>query len=197
MPSEQTIVWNQAIRGRLRSAAIESQVKWVQAAQAGDIDSFGKLCEQYYAPLVAVAYSVLRDYQLAEDAAQEAFARGLVSLRKLKTPDKFAPWLARICRNVAIDMVRARRQAGSIEDISQTVEPDSDHSAVAVVREAIDRLPASMKEVVILRYYNNCSYEQISAVLGLSKTSINGRLTRAKRKLAKHLRRRGVLEDMT
>lgn len=180
----------------LRSAAIESQGKWVQAAQAGDIDSFGRLCEQYYAPLLAVAYGVLRDHQLAEDAAQEAFARGLVSLRKLKTPDKFAPWLARICRNVAIDMARARRQTGDIGEITPATEPGSDHSAVGVVREAIERLPASMKEVVILRYYSDCSYEQISAVLGLSKTSINGRLTRAKRKLAKHLRRRGVLEDM-
>ena len=47
-----------------------------------------------------------------------------------------------------------------------------------------------MREVVILRYYNGCSYEQISAVLGLSKMSINGRLTRAKRKLAKYLRRK-------
>ncbi len=54
-----------------------------------------------------------------------------------------------------------------------------------------------MREVVILRYYNNCSYEQISAVLGLSKMMINGRLTRAKRKLARYLRRRGVWEDLS
>ena len=49
---------------------------------------------------------------------------------------------------------------------------------------------------MILRYYNDCSYEQISAVLGLSKMTINGRLTRAKRKLAKDLRRQGVREDI-
>ncbi len=59
---------------------------------------------------------------------------------------------------------------------------------------AIDRLPASMKEVVILRYYDNCSYEQISAVLGVSKMTINGRLTRAKRKLAKMLGQRDGME---
>ena len=45
-----------------------------------------------------------------------------------------------------------------------------------------------MKEVVVLRYYNHCSYEQMSAVLGLSRMTINGRLTRAKRKLRKYLR---------
>jgi len=168
----------------------------VQAARAGDLDSFGKLCEQYYAPLVAVAYSVLRDHQLAEDAAQEAFARALVSLGRLKEPGKFAPWLAQICRNAAADIARARRPQVNAEDVTQTPCRDTDEFVSQIVRQAIDRLPAGMRQVVVLRYHNNCSYEQISAVLGLSKMAINGRLTRAKRKLARYLRRQGVLEDM-
>lgn len=169
----------------------------VQAARAGDLDSFGKLCERYYAPLAAVAYGVLRDHQLAEDAAQEAFARALVNLRRLKEPGKFAPWLAQICRNVAVDLARARKPQVDVADLAQMQDRDTNEFASQIVREAIDRLPASMREIVILRYHNNCSYEQISAVLGLSKTAIDGRLTRAKRKLAKDLRRRGVLEDMS
>jgi DNA-directed RNA polymerase specialized sigma24 family protein len=46
---------------------------------------------------------VLRDHQLAEDAVQEVFARGLVHLRRLKETGKFGPWLGRICRNVAVN----------------------------------------------------------------------------------------------
>jgi RNA polymerase sigma-70 factor (ECF subfamily) len=145
---------------------------------------------------VAVAYSVLGDHQLAEDAAQEAFARGLTNLRKLKDVGKFAPWLAQICRNVAFDMIRSRRQTAAAGEVPDRPDERQADETVQIVRTAIDRLPASMREVVILRYYNNCSYEQISAVLGLSKMTINGRLTRAKRKLAKHLRRCGVPEDM-
>jgi len=140
---------------------------------------------------------VLRDHQLAEDATQEAFARALVSLGKLKEPGKFAPWLAHICRNTAIDMARARRPQVDTKDFTWTPCRETDESLNLVVRQAIDRLPASMREVVVLRYHDNCSYEQISAVLGLSKTAINGRLTRAKRKLARYLRRQGVLEDMS
>ena len=67
-------------------------------------------------------------------------------------------------------------------------EPERD-SSVVIVRKAMDDLPKSMREVLILRYYDDRSYEQISAVLGLSKSAINGLLTRAKRKLAKSLRR--------
>jgi RNA polymerase sigma factor (sigma-70 family) len=54
-----------------------------------------------------------------------------------------------------------------------------------------------MREVLILRYYHERSYEQISTVLGLSRSAINGLLTRAKRRLAKSLHRTGVLEDMS
>jgi len=174
---------------------IEAPTRWVQAALGGDIDSFGKLCERYYSAQVAVAYSVLGDHQLAEDAAQEAFARALVNLRKLKDPGRFGPWLAQICRNVATDMARARLREGSSGDGAPAPDNGSDEATLRTVRTAIDRLPASMKEVVILRYYDNCSYEQISDVLGLSRTTVNGRLTRAKRKLAQQLRRQGVLEN--
>jgi RNA polymerase sigma-70 factor (ECF subfamily) len=146
--------------------------------------------------MTAVAYSALRDHQLAEDAAQEAFARALVNLGRLKTPEKFAPWLAQICRNVAVDMGRARKRTTDVDELPAIQdEPDLD-SPVEVVRRAIDDLPESMREALILRYYHERSYEQISAVLGLSKSAINGLLTRAKRKLAKSLRRTGALEDM-
>ncbi len=139
---------------------------------------------------------MLRDHQLAEDAAQEAFAQGLVSLRKLREPAKFAPWLARICRNVAVDMLRNRPPQVNAEDLTPPHAGGAEESTAQTVREAIARLPAALREVTVLRYYNDCSYEQISAVLGLSKMSINGRLTRAKRKLARDLRRQGVREDM-
>jgi len=51
-------------------------MKWIEAARAGDLDSFGKLCEQYYAPMVAVAYSVLRDHQQQIDAFRSQMTAG-------------------------------------------------------------------------------------------------------------------------
>jgi RNA polymerase sigma-70 factor (ECF subfamily) len=60
--------------------------------------------------MVWVAYSVLLDRGLAEDAAQQAFATACREIRNLRQPDRFAPWLATICRNTAQDMARARRR---------------------------------------------------------------------------------------
>jgi RNA polymerase sigma-70 factor (ECF subfamily) len=145
--------------------------------------------------MVAVAYSVVADHQLAEDAAQEAFAKALVGLRKLKKPGRFASWLAQICRNTAVDMVRARARAVPVQDIEDLGEIAPERDDLEAVREAIAELPRAERELITLRYYNRLSYEQISDVLGISPAAVNGRLTRTKQKLAKDLKQRGVWEE--
>jgi len=167
----------------------------VEAAVAGDIDSFGELARRYYPSMVAIAYSVLADHGLAEDAAQEAFAEALGSIKALKDKGKFAPWLASICRNVAKDIVASRAKQINAEDVSQAAESDSSDESIRAVRRAIEQLPVSARELIVLRYYDGLSYEEISSVLGISRASINGRLTRAKRKMANWLQRNSFPEN--
>lgn len=172
-----------------------SEINLIETATGGDIESFGLLCQQYYAAMVAVGYSVLGEHQLAEDAAQESFARALINIRSLKNKQRFAPWLAGICRNVAKDMLAAKARQINTDDIPQATEPDNSDEKNRLIRRAIEQLPDSAKDLVVLRYYDGLSYEQISSVLGISKASINGRLTRAKRKMANYLRRNGFPEN--
>ena len=173
----------------------ELQRQLVEAAVGGNLDSFGQLCGGYYSSMVAVAYSVVADHQLAEDVAQEAFAKAMVNLSKLKKPGRFANWLAQICRNTAVDMVRARARAVRTQDISDCSEIAAEQTDIEAVREAIAELPGAERELIVLRFYNRLSYEQISDVLGISKAAVNGRLTRTKRKLGKELKQRGVWEE--
>lgn len=174
------------------------ETRWVEAAVGGDIDSFGELCRRHYAAMVAIGYSILGDHQLAEDAAQESFARALVQLRRLRNKAKFAPWLAAICRNVAKDMVATKARQINNQHFSRAAAPaqagDADETS-QMVRQAIEQLPVRAKELLILRYYNGLSYDEIGSVLGISKTTINGRLTRAKRQVAAYLRRSGFMEN--
>lgn len=172
-----------------------SEINLIEAAAGGDIESFGLLCRQYYAAIVAVGYCVLGEHHLAEDAAQESFARALVNLRNFKNKERFASWLAGICRNVARDMLAAKVRQINTDDISPTAQPSNSDEDEKLIRRAIEQLPESAKELVVLRYYDGLSYEQIGAVLGISKASINGRLTRAKRKMANYLRRNGFPEN--
>lgn len=171
------------------------ETRLVEAAIDGDVDSFGELCQRYYPAMVAIGYSILGDHQLAEDAAQESFARALVNLRNLKRKTKFVPWLAAICRNVARDMVAVKIQNVIADSPSQIPDGDNKDNCNQMIRRAIEQLPTSARELVILRYYNGLSYEQIASVLGVSQAAINGRLTRAKRKMAKYLKRNGFPES--
>ena len=177
-----------------RSVAQKPDTVLVKAAIDGDVDGFTELCRRYYPAMVAIAHSVLGDRHLAEDAAQQVFAKAAVKLPQLKKVNRFAGWLAVICRNVARDMARNTEKLRTTEDLSMiaaTAETDDDAEEV---RKALNRLSAPAREVIFLRYYDGMSYEQISAVLGISEQAINGRLRRAKKKMADYLRRNGFGE---
>ncbi|MHC4206345.1 MAG: RNA polymerase sigma factor [Planctomycetota bacterium] len=172
----------------------EPDTSLVEAAIDGDPESFTELCRRYYPAMVAVAHSLLGDRHLAEDAAQETFAKAAVKLPQLRQTNKFAGWLATICRNQARNM--ARREIGlntAVEFAGSADKPQRDDSSDAV-RQALKMLTVPARELVYLRYYDGLSYEQISRVLGISEQAINGRLRRAKRKMADYLRCNGFDE---
>ncbi len=170
---------------------LEDQIL-VQRALQADPESFGELCRRYYPSLLAVADSVLPDHHTAEDAAQEALAAACRDLAKLKKPERFGPWIGAICRNVARDMLRhIQRQRESVQTCAGQ-EPDcqeDDHKAI--LDQALQQLPQHLREVVFLRFYNEMSYRQMAKVLGATEQVIDGRLRRAKTKIAVYLKKVG------
>ena len=178
-----------------RSVAQKPDTVLVKAAINGNAEGFTELCRRYYPAMVAIAHSILGDRHLAEDAAQQAFAKAALKLPQLKKENRFAGWLAVICRNVARDMARRADSYRTAEDLSTVAAKSGDDNSIAETgREAISKLSASARELIFLRYYDGMSYEQISSVLGISKQAINGRLRRAKKKMAGYLRRNGFGE---
>ena len=161
----------------------------VEAAINGDANSFTELCRRYYTAMVAIAHSILDDRHLAEDAAQQAFANAVRKLPQLKRKSRFGSWLAAICRNAALDMASdAAKLRPAGEPCAATADP-RESEACAAVKSAIAQLSATEKEVIFLRFYDGMTYGGISAVLGISEQAINGRLRRAKKKIAAYLRR--------
>jgi RNA polymerase sigma-70 factor (ECF subfamily) len=169
----------------------QSDAVLVEAAQSGRLDSIGALYQRYHNPIVALAYAQLGDTHQAEDAAQEAFAIACRDLRALRDRDKFGPWLGGICRNVARQMRRTQgRSALPPDDVAEQRKPEDDEQAEAV-RRAVWQLPPAERELIVMRYFDGFSQAKISAVLDLSAAAVNGRLVRAKRKIAKMLERSG------
>jgi RNA polymerase sigma-70 factor (ECF subfamily) len=166
----------------------------VEQVLRGDGDSFTSLCERYYVPMVAIAHALLGDRHLAEDAAQQALAKAAVSLPSLRKPEQFGAWLAAICRNAAKDLLRSSGPCRNVDEMPEAGFEPNDGEVCDAVRAALQSLEPSAREVIFLRFYDGLSYEQISAVLGISEQAINGRLRRAKRTLADYLRRQGFDE---
>jgi RNA polymerase sigma factor (sigma-70 family) len=169
----------------------------VEAACRGDSDALAGLYGRYYATMVWVAYSVLLDRGLAEDAAQQAFATACAKMRSLRQVDRFGPWLATICRNAAQDMARARRRDAAIQKTAVTEE--SAHGGSdgfdRAVKDAVDGLPPMYREIVVLHYYSGMSYRQIESVLNLSGDKVKGRLARARKRIQDRLEKEGFRRE--
>jgi len=167
----------------------------VEAAQNGHLESFGALYERYHSPMVALAYSMLGDRDLAEDVAQETFAIACQKLGTLRNNDKFAAWLASICRNVARSILRSKGKSVAVNFQERFANQNDEDSRRDAIREAVFKLRSSDRELIVMRYYDGFSQAQISNVLDISPQAVNGRLLRAKRKIAKYLRRSGFTGD--
>jgi RNA polymerase sigma-70 factor (ECF subfamily) len=167
--------------------------KLVERAQDGCLDSFGVLYRRFYGSMVALAYSATGNIQAAEDTAQETFAVACRDLSKLKNKDKFAAWLAGICRNVAKQINRQEFHKNMHRLPCSQSQPEQ-NLFTDEVRRTVWQLRLRDREPIVLRYYDNLSYEQIAGVLGISVQAVHGRLIRAKRKIAKQLKRVGISE---
>ena len=174
-----------------------SETQLVEAAQNGHLESFGILYERYHSSMVALAYSMLGDMEMAEDVAQEVFAAACRDIANLKSKEKFAAWLAGICRNTTRQMLRSKSRDIIPADGQVVVSSpnDGDNQYRTVVNHAIRELKPAERELIVLRYYDNLPYERIASVLDISVQAVNGRLTRAKRKIAKYLKRNGFKGD--
>lgn len=173
----------------------------VERAARGDTKAFEQLVLQYSRFAGAVAYGVTGDFHAARDVAQESFIKVHASLGTLESPDKFRPWLRNVVRRTALDWRRRNKKgAQSLDALEGEADPEApadeeidevaDKSDLAAkIRDEIDRLPDSHREVVALKYLDGKSYEEIEAITGLTQATIESRLFRARQKLKSRFER--------
>jgi len=160
-----------------------SDAELVEAACAGDIDSFRRLYERYYGMAVGIARSRLADEHLAEDAAQEAFATACRRLCSLRDTQRFPEWLGTICRRTASRMARSQMNGAPIK--SEPISPlNDDDCRREQVHEALNQLSRPEREIIHLHYFSGLSYDEVARVLGISPQAVHGRMQRARRNLA-------------
>jgi len=192
-----------------RRRAEDRLPEWVKAAKSGDETAFRRIVEVMQGRLFAVAYSVLGDTEEARDAVQDAFIRLWNALPSIRNPKKLVPFLTQTIKRLAIDRLRrAKRrrisisysQFADIADVEQIFETLQSRIAesekqryikelVDAVLESVEKMPDYYREVFLLRYMEGMSVKEIAEFLGLPRTTVEGRVFKARQFVRDYLRR--------
>jgi RNA polymerase sigma-70 factor (ECF subfamily) len=193
---------------------LNSEKEWIQSARGGDQAAFGRLVVAYQTPVYNLAYRMLGNRAEAEEAAQEAFLRAYTRLRTYDLKRPFRTWLLSITSHYCIDRLRRRRITWlSFEDeiaapgengemaeahlASSSPNPEAviaEREQEAHIQELLETLSPTDRAAITLRYWYDCSYEEIADTLDLTVSAVKSRLHRARRGLANSMRT-GMEED--
>jgi RNA polymerase sigma factor (sigma-70 family) len=159
----------------------------------GDPDAVRAIYREYGRLVFAVAYRVLGDRGLAEEATQQAFVKAWRAAGSFDADRELGPWLASIARRAAIDVSRreAVRAADPIDSVAPgdpalATRPESAEAIhdVWAVREAVAALPAPEREIVRLQHFGGLTHGEISEKLNMPVGTVKSRSFRAHRRLA-------------
>ena len=167
----------------------------VTRAQNGDRNAFSELVRNHAQGVLNVVYRMCGNVQVAEDAAQETFIQAWLRLPSYRPQASLRNWLYRIAVNTAIDMLRKDKRIlpNAIEDLAlMDSHPGPEAMLVSkerkeMVRKAVVSLPDASRSVLVLREYEDLSYQEIAETLDIPVGTVMSRLNYARKLLKEKL----------
>lgn len=176
-------------------------------ALKGDQQAFAELVDLYHDKLYHMAYRMLSNRQEAEDVVQDTFLRVYKNLDRFDESLKFSTWIYRIATNLCIDRLRKRKPTYSLDAESQDYEGLDGYSMIPsdnktpeselilsdtqrIIHQAMESLPPKYKSVMMLRYIQDLSLQEVGDILGMPVTTIKTRVHRGREFLRKKLEHR-------
>lgn len=166
----------------------------IESFQSGDEFAFVALYNRYKAPVYAFCVKMLLDRAAAEDVLQETFVRVYENRERLTRPGSFKAWLFTIARNQCLNQLRRQNRQVSLGDTELPSRGETPFSQlmkseqVELVNTYLGQLKPEYREVIVLREYQNLTYEEIAAVTRNTVSSVKSRLFKARRKLGLFLK---------
>ncbi len=168
----------------------------VAAAQRGDSGAFRELYDAYRERIWTLIVYLVGDHLQAQDVLQTVFFKAFRGLRNFRFQSSLFTWIYRIARNECRNYHRGRSAPhvpleailGSGDEIDTRSISDEREAGKAIIQNAVMQLPLKMREVVVLKYREGFSYEEMSRVLGCAPGTVASRLNRALAELEERLR---------
>jgi RNA polymerase sigma-70 factor (ECF subfamily) len=176
----------------------------------GDDKAFETLVKRSKSKVYTTIYLIVKDRYVAEDLMQEAYIKAIDVMKsgRYNEEGKFLPWILRIAHNMANDYFRKEKRYQTIvledgsklfnsfqfaEDSVEDIQLKADQ--VANVRELIKKLPDEQREVLIMRHYEDLSFQEIADQTGVSINTALGRMRYALINLRKMLTKQEIAYD--
>lgn len=179
----------------LRDREITADI--VDSCRRGDRDAFRALYEAYKDKVYSIAlYFFHGNEAAASDITQQVFLKMLYSIGQFRGDSGFSTWLYRLVVNACMDEARRakpRELTTNTANVDDLAEPDSHEQDFArqqtarSVRAALSALPAKFRLPILLRYFEDLSYEEMAAAMNCSMGTVASRLNRGHKMLARKL----------
>jgi RNA polymerase sigma-70 factor (ECF subfamily) len=195
----------------MRKAGFMNEFTLIQAAQAGQLEAFNTLVLSHQDSAYNLAYRILGDEVLAEDATQVAFISAFRNLTSFRG-GSFRAWLSRIVTNACYDELRRQKShptqplipedeyGDDIENVhwlldqSADLETHSDDMALEqAIQHGLNALPADFRAVLVLSDIQGMDYSEIAAIVRAPIGTVKSRLARARKRLRSHLQQYAYL----
>lgn len=164
----------------MRTSDPETDAELTARCQAGDAAAFEALFRRHERLAFRTAYALVGDQALAEDVMQEAFVKSFRSIRKLHPGVAFGTWLYRALLWSARSQMRRRApNTLSLDAAAEIASQAGDADQRITVMDALARLSADHREVIVLRYFHDLSLDQIAAVIRRPTGTVKSRISRA------------------
>ena len=175
----------------------EADIRLVRRSLLGDQNAFGELVRTHQATVMSLVIGKGSRLDDAEDITQEAFTRAYVRLHTLRDPRKFLSWIRSIASNLCFDLTVHEQQTTAWEEKAGAASggralpaPDEVYEKEqlrAYVERAFQTMSAEIRETMVLRWFEGCTYREIAGRLGVSEDAVRGRLARGREQLKEEL----------
>jgi RNA polymerase sigma-70 factor, ECF subfamily len=168
----------------------------VEELRRGSKAAFVALYDRHKLNIYQYCVRMMKDRSEAEDAVQSVFLRLYERANRIDCPDKVRSWLYCVARNFCLTRIRARAASAEVESESASVAADTSlvdeledrqNGAGSLVRRGIAHLSPELREIIILREFQELSYKEIAEIISANESTVKFRLFTARRKLSELL----------